>query len=229
MTARRITMTDPVELGALDLAALLCSRVCHDIISPVGAIVNGIEVLDEEKDEGMRDFAFDLIRKSANQASAKLQFARLAFGAAGSAGAEIDLGDADKVATGYMKGEKPEFSFTAPRAFMGKNRVKLLLNLILLANAAIPAGGSIAVVVEGDPAAPRFTIRSTGPRPRVPAAFEKLVPGKVELTEIDAHAIQGYYTGALARAVGMSVAARLEGDAVVIEARPDAGAASAAA
>ena len=222
-------MTDPVELGALDLAALLCSRVCHDIISPVGAIVNGIEVLDEEKDEGMRDFAFDLIRKSANQASAKLQFARLAFGAAGSAGAEIDLGDADKVATGYMKGEKPEFSFTAPRAFMGKNRVKLLLNLILLANAAIPAGGSIAVVVEGDPAAPRFTIRSTGPRPRVPAAFEKLVPGRVELTEIDAHAIQGYYTGALARAVGMSVAARLEGDAVVIEARPDAGPASAAA
>jgi histidine phosphotransferase ChpT len=229
MAAWRITMTDPVELGALDLAALLCSRVCHDIISPVGAIVNGLEVLDEEKDEGMRDFALDLIRKSANQASAKLQFARLAFGAAGSAGAEIDLGDAEKVAHGYMKGEKPEFSFTAPRVFMAKNRVKLLLNLILLANAAIPAGGSISVTVAGDPAAPRFTIRSSGPRPRVPAAFEKLVPGMVEASAIDAHAIQGYYAGALARAVSMTVSARLDGDAVLIEAHSDAAAASAAA
>ena len=87
-------MAEAMELGALDLAALLCSRVCHDIISPVGAIINGLEVLDEDNGEDMRDFAFNLIRKSAAQASAKLQFARLAFGAAGSAGAEIDLADA---------------------------------------------------------------------------------------------------------------------------------------
>ena len=98
-------MSEPVELEALDLAALLCSRVCHDIISPVGAINNGLEVLDEDNGEEMKAFAFDLIRKSARQASAKLQFARLAFGAAGSAGAEIDLGDAEKVARGWMAGE----------------------------------------------------------------------------------------------------------------------------
>jgi len=222
-------MTDPVELGALDLAALLCSRVCHDIISPVGAIINGLEVLDEEKDEEMKAFAFDLIRKSAGQASAKLQFARLAFGAAGSAGAEIDLGDADKVASGYMKGEKAEFSFTAPRVLMPKNRVKLLLNLILLANAAVPRGGRIAVSVEGDPQAPRFQIRCTGPSARVPAAFDKLVPGTVDLASIDGHTIQGYYAGALARAVEMAVSARLDGEDVVIAAVPAAAAASAAA
>jgi histidine phosphotransferase ChpT len=222
-------MTDRVEVGALDLAALLCSRVCHDIISPVGAIINGLEVLDEEKDEEMKAFAFDLIRKSAGQASAKLQFARLAFGAAGSAGAEIDLGDADKVATGYMKGEKAEFSFTAPRALMPKNRVKLLLNLILLANAAVPRGGRIAVTVEGEPNAPRFLIRCTGPSARVPPAFEKLVPGDVEPSAVDAHAVQGYYAGALARAVSMSVSARLDGEDVVIEAAPSAAQASAAA
>lgn len=213
-------MTDRVELGALDLAALLCSRVCHDIISPVGAIINGLEVLDEEKDEEMKAFAFDLIRKSAGQASAKLQFARLAFGAAGSAGAEIDLGDAEQVATGYMKGEKAEFSFTAPRALMPKNRVKLLLNLILLANAAVPRGGRIAVAVEGEVNAPRFVIRCTGPSARVPAAFEKLVPGDIEPGSIDAHAVQGYYAGALARAVGMAVSARLDGEDVVIEGLP---------
>ena len=222
-------MTDPVELGALDLAALLSSRICHDIISPVGAIINGLEVLDEEKDEGMKAFAFDLIRKSATQASAKLQFARLAFGAAGSAGAEIDLGDAEKVAVGYMKGEKPEFSFTAPRAFMAKDRVKLLLNLILLANAAIPRGGEVSVTVSGDAAAPRFVIRASGTNARIPQAFERLVPGTMEPGTVDAHGIQGYYTGALARAVGMTVSARHDGDAIVIEAEPAAAAASAAA
>jgi hypothetical protein len=123
-------MSERIELEGLDLAALLCSRVCHDIISPVGAITNGLEVLDEDDNEEMKAFAFDLIRKSAAQASAKLQFARLAFGAAGSAGAEIDLADAEKVARGYMQAEKAELSWEAPRALMAKNRVKLLLNLL---------------------------------------------------------------------------------------------------
>ena len=158
-------MTERVELDALDLGALLCSRVCHDIISPVGAIINGLEVLDEDKSGEMKDFAFDLIRRSAVQASAKLQFARLAFGAAGSAGAEIDLGDGEKVARGYMEGEKPDFSFEAPRLLMPKNLVKLLLNLILLATAAVPRGGSVKVTVtveDGDKNAPRFDRRHHG-------------------------------------------------------------------
>lgn len=212
-------MSERVELEALDLAALLCSRVCHDIISPVGAIINGLEVLDENNGEEMKDFAFDLIRKSASQASAKLQFARLAFGAAGSTGAEIDLGDAEKVATGYMQGEKAEFSFQAPRVLMAKNKVKLLLNLVLLAIGAVPRGGSIAVIVEGDAERPLFTLRSSGPSARIPPAFEKLVPGDIAGIAIDAQAVQAYYTGALARACGMSVTAELEGADVVIRAK----------
>ena len=90
-------MSADTELSDLDLAALVSSRICHDIISPVGAIANGLELMDEETDQDMREQAMDLIRKSATQASAKLQFARLAFGAAGSAGAVIDLNDAEKV------------------------------------------------------------------------------------------------------------------------------------
>ena len=214
-------MSDKAELEALDLAALLCSRVCHDIISPVGAITNGLEVLDDDNSEEMKTFAFDLIRRSARQASAKLQFARLAFGAAGSAGAEIDLADAEAVATGYMQGEKAQFSFEAPRILMAKNLVKLLLNLILLANAAIPRGGSITVKVDSDKEQPRFVLRSTGPSARVPQAFERLVPGDIQGLTVDAQAVQGYYTGALARAVGMNIAATLEGaDVVITAARP---------
>lgn len=211
-------MSERVELEALDLAALLCSRVCHDIISPVGAIINGLEVIDEDNGEEMREFAFDLIRRSANQASAKLQFARLAFGAAGSTGAEIDLGDAEKVATGYMAGEKAEFSWQAPRVLMAKNRVKLVLNLILLATAAVPRGGSVSVVIEGEADRPRFTIRSVGPTARIPAAFEKLVPGDIAGIAIDAQAVQAYYAGALARECGMSITAVLDDADVVITA-----------
>ena len=213
-------MTERAELDALDLAALLCSRVCHDIISPVGAIINGLEVLDEDNSEEMRDFAFGLIRRSAGQASAKLQFARLAFGAAGSAGAEIDLADAEKVARGYMQGEKAEFAWESPRVLMPKNLVKLLLNLILLAAAAIPRGGSIRVTVEGEAQSPSFVLRSSGPSARVPPAFEKLVPGDVEGVPVDAQSVQAYYTGALARASKMNVAAGLEGEDVVVSASP---------
>ncbi|MCP4383656.1 MAG: histidine phosphotransferase [Hyphomicrobiales bacterium] len=213
-------MGDIKELEALDLAALLCSRVCHDIISPVGAIANGLEVLDEDNTEEMKTFALDLIRKSARQGSSKLQFARLAFGAAGAAGSEVDLADAEKVATSYMEGEKPELTWSAPRVLMGKNLVKLVLNLLLLATAAVPRGGRIDVVVEGEAAAPHFKLRASGPSARVPAAFERLVPGDLEGIEIDAQKVQGYYTGALARACGMTIASRLDGDDVVIDARP---------
>ena len=91
------------KVEPLDLAALLCSRVCHDLISPVGAIVNGLEVMEVDNDQETKAFAMDLIKKSVRQASAKLQFCRLAFGAAGSAGAQIDVGDAEKVARGFLE------------------------------------------------------------------------------------------------------------------------------
>src|SRR5215216_7461924 len=136
-------MSGPIVLESLDLAALLCSRVCHDLISPVGAIVNGLEVLEDDNDEATRTFALDLIQKSANQASARLQFCRLAFGAAGSAGAQIDLGDAESVARGFIQDDKVTLGWQLPRVLLPKNRVKLLLNLLLLATTIIPRGGTI--------------------------------------------------------------------------------------
>ena len=135
----------PITLEALDLAALLCSRVCHDLISPVGAIVNGLEVLEEDKDEETKTFALDLIKKSAQQASAQLQFCRLAFGAAGSAGAQIDLGDAEKVARGLLEDDKTKIAWNLPRELLPKNRVKLLLNMLLVAAGTIPRGGTLTV------------------------------------------------------------------------------------
>ena len=136
-------VSGPIAIGALDLAALLCSRVCHDLISPVGAIVNGIEVMEEDKDEETKVFALDLIKKSAHQASAKLQFCRLAFGAAGSAGAQIDLGDAEKAARGLFEDGKTSLVWNLPRELLAKNRVKLLLNMLLIAAGTISRGGTL--------------------------------------------------------------------------------------
>ena len=209
-----------VELDPMDLAALLCSRVCHDVISPVGAIVNGLEVLEEDSDPTMRDFALDLIRKSAHQASARLQFARLAFGAAGSAGAAIDLGDAETVAKGMFGDEKITLSWSAPRVLMPKNQVKLVLNLVMLATNAIPRGGSISVAItateEGEP--PIFTLLAKGLNARVPAHSVDLLRAEPESGTVDAHAIQIFYTGLVARAAGMKIGITLEGDTVAITA-----------
>jgi histidine phosphotransferase ChpT len=209
-----------VTLDALDLAALLCSRVCHDVISPVGAIVNGLEVLEEDNDPSMRDFALDLIRKSARQASARLQFARLAFGAAGSAGAAIDLGDAEAVARGMYQDDKVTLSWTAPRALVPKNRVKLLLNLLVLATSAIPRGGSIDVAVEGEDAErASFRLTAKGINARIPAHAEALIAGAPESGVVDAHGIQTFYTGLIARTAGMGVTMSIDGDTVTIRAQ----------
>ena len=210
-----------VTLDSLDLAALLCSRVCHDVISPVGAIVNGLEVLEEDNDASMQEFALDLIRKSANQASARLQFARLAFGAAGSAGASIDVGDAETVAKGMFQDDKISLTWSAPRVLMPKNRVKLLLNLVMLATNAIPRGGSITVDVkagETDADAPTFTLSAKGLNARVPAHADALIRGEPENGVVDAHAIQPFYTGLVAKAAGMGITMTLDGDTVVIRA-----------
>jgi histidine phosphotransferase ChpT len=206
-----------VTLDALDLAALLCSRVCHDVISPVGAIVNGLEVLEEDKDPSMQEFALDLIRKSARQASARLQFARLAFGAAGSAGAMIDLGDAESVARGMYLDEKVTVNWAAPRALVPKNRAKLLLNLLVLATGAVPRGGSISVNLEGEDAErASFRLVAKGINARIPPHSEALLAGEPESGSVDAHGIQTFYAGLIAREAGMRVALSIEGDEVTI-------------
>jgi histidine phosphotransferase ChpT len=194
-----------VNLESLDLAALLCSRVCHDVISPVGAIVNGLEVLAEEKDAGMRDFALELINKSAKTASARLQFARIAFGAAGSAGSAIDTGDAEQVAKGFLNDDKLRLIWTGPRLLMPKNRVKLLLNLLVVAASCIPRGGSIDCVIEGDADHPTFTITASGKNARIPHGVELSLAGTPEGGTVDAHGIQPFYSGMVARASDMSI------------------------
>jgi histidine phosphotransferase ChpT len=213
-----------LALESLDLAALVASRVCHDVISPVGAIVNGLEVLEEDKDEGMREFALDLIRKSAKAASARLQFCRLAFGAAGSAGAAIDTGDAEKVARGLFADDRTQLNWESPRVFMPKNKVKLVLNLCLIAAACIPRGGVMNVTIEGEGDDAKMKVSVKGPNLKLASHVADLLEGRSESGTVDAHGIQPFFTGMVARSCGMAVQVTATSEEVTLTAAPEAGA-----
>lgn len=209
-------MNAVLNLSAGDLGSLLCSRVCHDVISPVGAINNGLELME---DEDAREDAMALIRMSAVNASARLQFARIAFGAAGSAGVQIDTGDAQSVATAYMANEKADFEWTGARLLLPKNQVKLLLNLILIAIATIPRGGKITVNVDSLGESGIFTLVATGKMVRAPEKFLALNSGQRLDDPIDAHSVQYYYTALLADESGMKVDLLATGEEITIKAQ----------
>lgn len=217
-------MDDPARLSDLDLAALLCSRVCHDVISPVGAVANGLEVLEDEDDEEMRKIAFDLVRKSAAQASAKLQFCRVAFGAAGSAGSHIDMGEAGDVARLFVGEEKIKLDWRAPRETREKSQVKLLLNLMLFAMSCVPRGGVVTVGTDG--ASLKVTARGEGAK--IPEKSHALLAGGVVGSDIDARLVQVYYTMRLAAHAGYDLKPGREGEEIVISAAPREAASAAA-
>ena len=211
-------MSVAVDLDALDLAALLCSRVCHDLISPTGAIVNGLEVLEEkDSDEETKTFALDLIKRSARTASARLQFCRLAFGAAGSASAQVDLGDARAMAQAFIEDDKTKLVWNLPRVLLPKNRVKLLLNMMVIAQQTIPRGGVLTVDAIGEGDTMGFRVAATGFNARLPQNIADLL-NPDHAASVDAHAVQPYYTRLLAQACGLKVTLAPEGEAVVVTA-----------
>ena len=132
-------------------------------------------MLDDNPKPEDRDFALDLIRKSAKTASARLQFCRLAFGAAGSAGAQIDLGDAQTMARGHIEDGKITITWNLPRLLLPKNRVKLLLNMLIIAQQTIPRGGTLTIDPIGDGETMSFRVTSAGLNARLPQNIADLL------------------------------------------------------
>ena len=152
-------------MNAVDLASLLCSRLCHDLMSPVGAISNGIELLNDEDDPAMKEKCLELLADSARTTANKLKFFRLAFGAAGGFGAEIDTAEAESVLRGLFGPEKRlELGWSVSEGKLPKGAVKLLLNLAMIAGDALVRGGRLDVGAESDGEAIELVIRGEGPR-----------------------------------------------------------------
>lgn len=218
-------MTDLPEVSAPDLAALLASRLCHDIISPVGAVQSGLELLDEMPNDPE---SMALVRNSTKSAVAKLQFARIAYGASGSSAAQIDLGDARQVAEGFMGFERAELSWTGQRAYVPKNIAKLLLNLVVVANASVPRGRTVSVDITSLEPEVHAVVRASGTPLRVPAKFRALLAGETPAEPIDAHGVQPYYTLLLAREAGLEIALEMKDDAAIFTISPQREATAAA-
>src|ERR1700712_982813 len=104
-------------MNEIEFSALLVSRVCHDLVGPLGAVVNGMEVLEDERDPAMRNAAIKLVTMSADQALARIQLLRIAFGAAGSAVADLALGDIALLFTGLLDGGKITLQWNVPRLY----------------------------------------------------------------------------------------------------------------
>ena len=136
-------------MNAVDFASLLCSRLCHDLMSPVGALNNGIELLADETDPDMREKCLELLADSARASANKLKFFRLAFGAAGGFGEEVDTHEAEAALEGLFGAERRiELGWVVDDDKLPKGAVKLLLNLALLAGDALVRGGRLDVGAE---------------------------------------------------------------------------------
>lgn len=203
----------------LELAALISSKICHDVINPVGAINNGLEILDEDGDGDSQKYALEMIRNVTAQASARLQFARYAFGAAGSAGATIDLGMAKEVACLFVTPEvkaKHKLVWIGPPGTMAKDKVKLLLNMIAVAMTALPRGGEITATISGQLDKPSFSLRCKGVSARPPQYLADFCAGGEP--PLDSMSIQSYYTWRLAQGQRMALTITKVADDVMMDA-----------
>jgi len=166
-------------MNAVDLASLLCSRLCHDLMSPVGALNNGIELLADEQDPDMREKCLELLADSARASANKLKFFRLAFGAAGGFGDDIDTHEAQAALEGVFGPERRiELGWMVSGDKLPKGAVKLLLNLALLGGDALVRGGRLDVGAEKQDGAIELVVRGEGPRILLdPALRETLAKG----------------------------------------------------
>jgi histidine phosphotransferase ChpT len=163
-------------MNAVDLASLLCSRLCHDLMSPVGALNNGVELLTDEQDPDMRERCIDLLAESARTSANKLKFFRLAFGAAAGFGEAIDSGEARTALEGLFGSDgRHELVWMVADAKLSKGATKLLLNLALIGGDALVRGGRLDVGAESGAAGLEIVIRAQGPRVIVDESIRKML------------------------------------------------------
>jgi histidine phosphotransferase ChpT len=192
-------------MNDIDFASFLVSRVCHDLVGPMGAVVNGLEVLEDERDAAMRADALKIVSQSAGQALARLQFLRIAFGAAGSAGAELDLGEVGRLVSGLLAGSKVKLEWQAAHVNWPKDWAKLLMNATMLGADCLPRGGVVHVQTSDATASPSFTVHASGSHAKVLDEVEKALHGDANNAPIDARGIQPFLTHKIAHGLGAAL------------------------
>lgn len=200
-----------------DLASLLCSRLCHDLLSPVGALTNGLELLSEEQDPEMRQRCFELLEQSARISADKLRFFRLAFGAAGGFGDMVPLSDARAVIDALVANNgRIEVVWHLPDDSMPKAAVKALLNFALMAIEALVRGGTIEIAAELRENASELVVRASGARLAFDADIGRALDGSLAPHELSSRTAPAAMVRQLAVDLGGAVRHVADGNALVL-------------
>jgi len=202
---------------ALNLASLLASRLCHDMLSPVGAMANGLELLVEEKDPEMRQRCFELLEQSARTSADKLKFYRLAFGAAGGFGEQVPVAEPRALIEALLVGkDRISVNWALGSDTLPKAAVKTLLNFSLLAIESLVRGGTIEIAAEMRDGASEIVVRASGPR----IAFDPVVGAAIEGTlphsEISSKTAPATMLAVMAASLGGQLQFALSADALVL-------------
>jgi histidine phosphotransferase ChpT len=193
-------------MNAVDLASLLCSRLCHDLMSPVGALNNGIELLADEQDPDMRGKCLELLADSARASANKLKFFRLAFGAAGGFGEDVDTHEAEAALAGVFGTERRiELGWVVSDGKLPKGAVKLLLNLALLAGDALVRGGRLDVGAESRDGEIELAVRAEGPRILLDPALRDMLASGATGATVEPRAAGAWLAHSLAAEAGGSI------------------------
>lgn len=203
---------------------LLASRFCHDLVSPVGAIRNGLELIEEMNgDDGEPNPAFlgeaiKLIDHASLQADRRLRVFRLAYGMAGHG--PRGFADTRNAIQGWVEGSRialdwPD-SIPSERAAARAGIAKVLLNTLVLAGESLTHGGAVAVAGDGGPDGGGLTVTARGrPGGLSPEAAAALA-GSTPPDGLTARTIHPYITGRFAEACGVRLSVAPAGPETLI-------------
>lgn len=188
-----------VDLKVLEL---LSSRLCHDLISPIGAVSNGLELMEDEE-SGMADDALELSIKSARRATNILQAVRVAVGTAGSQ-ASVRLADARNLAVGVLEGGKIRLDWPTDHDHIDvpTGMPKLILNLVMVAAECLPRGGVVGVALAAEPRRVEARVTAAGQGGRLPPELVSALAPDAVVADLTARTVQGYFVARLAEAFG---------------------------
>lgn len=197
-----------MSLDPLDFASLLCSRLCHDLLSPVGAMANGLELLADEHDPGMREQVMGLLADSAGSTANKLKFFRLAFGAAGGFGDAIDTNEARQALAGLLASPgRVTLDWMVEAPLLPKTAVKLLLNLAMIAGDALVRGGVLTVGAEQSGDTVEIVVRAEGDRLILDPEIRAAMLGETPDSAISARTVAAALASQMATRNGGSIRA----------------------
>jgi histidine phosphotransferase ChpT len=203
--------------SSTDLAALLCSRLCHDMLSPVGALSNGLELLADEKDPEMRKRCFELLEQSARISTDKLKFFRLAYGAAGGFGDEVPSDEPRGLVAGLIAAnERVALEWAVADATLPKPAVKVLLNLSAIAIDALIRGGTLSIGAERRGGATEIAVRAAGPRVAFDGNIGKALDGSLDPRELAGRTAPAHMIRLLAEELGGGLQYALSAEALVM-------------